>query len=54
VLVTAIDVRRFLRKFIEREMFRLPVLSFQELGDDLQMHVLGNIDLIGEVENATN
>ncbi|TWG84962.1 type III secretion protein V [Cupriavidus gilardii J11] len=51
-LVTAIDVRRFLRKFLERELFRLPVLSFQELGDDVQLHVLGNIDLIGEYDDA--
>ncbi|MBY4897877.1 EscV/YscV/HrcV family type III secretion system export apparatus protein [Cupriavidus sp. AU9028] len=51
-IVTAIDVRRFLRKFLERELFRLPVLSFQELGDDVQLHVLGNIDLIGEYDDA--
>ncbi|MGY8524689.1 EscV/YscV/HrcV family type III secretion system export apparatus protein [Paracidovorax citrulli] len=51
-VVTAIDVRRFLRKFLERELFRLPVLSFQELGDDVQLHVLGNIDLIGEYDDA--
>lgn len=51
-LVTAIDVRRFLRKFLERELFRLPVLSFQEMGDDVQLHVLGNIDLIGEYDDA--
>lgn len=51
-LVTAIDVRRFLRKFLERELFRLPVLSFQEMGDDVQLHVLGNIDLIGEFDDA--
>lgn len=51
-LVTAIDVRRFLRKFLERELFRVPVLSYQELGDDVQLHVLGNIDLIGEYDDA--
>lgn len=51
-LVTAIDVRRFLRKFLERELFRVPVLSYQELGDDVQLQVLGNIDLIGEYDDA--
>lgn len=51
-IVTAIDVRRFLRKFLEREYSRLPVLSFQELGDDVELHVLGNIDLIGELDSA--
>ena len=48
VLMTAIDVRRFLRKIIEREFFSLAVLSFQELGDESELRVLGNIDLIGE------
>ncbi len=51
-LVTAIDVRRFLRKFLERELFSVPVLSYQELGDDVQLHVLGNIDMIGEYDDA--
>ncbi|MBV8048519.1 MAG: EscV/YscV/HrcV family type III secretion system export apparatus protein [Paludibacterium sp.] len=44
VLVTAIDVRRFVRKLIEREWFDLPVLSFQEVGDEHEMRVLGHID----------
>ncbi|WP_223879180.1 EscV/YscV/HrcV family type III secretion system export apparatus protein [Chitinimonas arctica] len=52
VLLTAIDVRRFLRKIIEREMFATPVLSFQELGDEAELRVLGNIDLIGGGEYA--
>ncbi|MHC8403432.1 EscV/YscV/HrcV family type III secretion system export apparatus protein [Pseudomonas sp. MDT1-17] len=46
VLITAIDVRRFVRKIIEREYAALPVLSFQELGDEVELRVLGNIDLI--------
>ncbi|GLU33123.1 EscV/YscV/HrcV family type III secretion system export apparatus protein [Trinickia caryophylli] len=48
VLMTAIDVRRFLRKLIERDFFGVPVLSFQELGDEAELRVLGNIELIGE------
>jgi type III secretion protein V len=48
VLITAIDVRRFMRKIIEREYPGLPVLSFQELGDEVELRVLGNIDLIEE------
>ncbi|KQN46446.1 secretion system apparatus protein SsaV [Serratia sp. Leaf50] len=48
VLMTAIDVRRFLRKVIEREFYSLQVLSFQEIGDETELHVAGNIDLIGE------
>ncbi|NWD64130.1 EscV/YscV/HrcV family type III secretion system export apparatus protein [Pseudomonas sp. IPO3774] len=49
VLLTAIDVRRFLRKLIEREFYHLPVLSFQEVSDESELHVISNIDLIGEV-----
>lgn len=48
VLLTAIDVRRFLRKIVEKELFSVPVLSFQELGDEAELKVMGNIDLIGE------
>jgi type III secretion protein V len=47
-LVTAIDVRRFVRKLIEREMAGLSVLSFQELDDEAEIKVLGHIELIGE------
>lgn len=48
VLLTAIDVRRFLRKIIERELFGLQVISFQEIGDEPELRVIGNIDFIGE------
>lgn len=48
VLLTAIDVRRFLRKLIERELYRLPVLSLQEVSDETEVHVISTIDLIGE------
>ncbi|MGQ5524520.1 EscV/YscV/HrcV family type III secretion system export apparatus protein [Chitinimonas sp. PSY-7] len=48
VLVTAIDVRRFVRKLIEREHFNVSVLSFQEIGDEAELKVLGHIEWIGE------
>jgi type III secretion protein V len=48
VLLTAIDVRRFLRKVIEKEFYDLNVLSFQEIGDEMELRIIGNIDLIGE------
>lgn len=48
VLLTAIDVRRFLRKIIERDLFALPVLSWQELGDEMNIKVAGTIELIGD------
>ncbi|APC09819.1 EscV/YscV/HrcV family type III secretion system export apparatus protein [Providencia rettgeri] len=50
VLITTIDVRRFLRKVIEREFYGLKVLSFQEIGEDAELRIIGNIDLIGEHE----
>lgn len=48
VLVTAIDVRRYLRKLTEKEFFSLPVLSFQEIDDETELKILGYIDLKGE------
>jgi type III secretion protein V len=44
VLLTAIDVRRYLRKIVEHELFDLQVLSYQELGDEVPLQVLGNIE----------
>ncbi len=46
-LVTAIDIRRFVRKLIERDLFGVAVLSFQELGDEAELKVLGHVELIG-------
>lgn len=47
LLITAIDVRRYLRKMIERELIDVHVVSFQEIGDAIELNVLGNIELIG-------
>jgi len=47
VLFTAMDVRRFVRKLVERERADLAVLSFQEVADEPQVRVLGTIDLQG-------
>jgi type III secretion protein V len=54
VLATAVDVRRYVRKLIEPVLPSVPVLSFQELGDQSKSFVLGDIDLSAdEVESAT-
>jgi type III secretion protein V len=45
VLVTAPDVRRFLRKLIEGDFPDLPVLSFQEIVPEIRMQPLGRIQL---------
>lgn len=47
VLFTAMDVRRFLRKLVERERADLAVLSFQEVADEPHVRVLGTIDVQG-------
>jgi type III secretion protein V len=48
VLLTAIDVRRYLWRLIEREFVGVSVLSFQEIGDDAALNILGNVELIGD------
>lgn len=53
VMLTSIDVRRFLRKIIERDIFALPVLSWQELGDEMNIKVIGTIELIGDELDET-
>ncbi|RKT98827.1 EscV/YscV/HrcV family type III secretion system export apparatus protein [Burkholderia sp. Nafp2/4-1b] len=52
VLVTAIDVRRFVRKIVEREFGDLSVLSFQEIGEEAELRVIGTADLMGEFADA--
>ncbi|VVE74923.1 EscV/YscV/HrcV family type III secretion system export apparatus protein [Pandoraea captiosa] len=49
VLFTAMDVRRFVRKLVERDRADLPVLSFQEVADEPHVRVLGTIDVQGAV-----
>ncbi|KVV41086.1 secretion system apparatus protein SsaV [Burkholderia ubonensis] len=53
VLLTAVDVRRFIRKMVEREFGGLAVLSFQEIGDEAEIRVIGTVDLIGEPADAS-
>lgn len=48
VLVTTVDVRRYLRKIIETDLFPLMVLSYQELGDEAKLDVLGTINIAYE------
>ena len=42
------DVRRYIRKMIERDFFRISVLSTQEMMEDVDVQVLGNIELFDE------
>ncbi|MGC8718452.1 MAG: type III secretion system export apparatus subunit SctV [Thermodesulforhabdaceae bacterium] len=45
VLLTSMDVRRYVRKLIETELEELPVLSYQELTPDISLQPLGRIRL---------
>ncbi|CAM2009280.1 type III secretion system export apparatus subunit SctV [Acanthopleuribacter pedis] len=45
VLLTSMDIRRFVRKLIEDELPTLPVLSYQELTPKVSVQPLGQIQL---------
>ena len=45
VVVTAMDIRRYVRKLIEIELYDLAVLSFQELTQEVTVQPLGRIAL---------
>jgi type III secretion protein V len=45
VLVTSMDIRRYVRKLIEPELYELPVLSYQELAQEVTIQPLGRVNL---------
>ena len=45
VLLTSMDIRRYLRKMIEQDLYDLPVLSYQELTQEINIQPLARIDL---------
>lgn len=45
VLLTSMDIRRYLRKVIETDFYGLPVLSYQELPPEISIQPLGRISL---------
>jgi type III secretion protein V len=45
VLLTSMDIRRYTRKLIELDLYELPVLSYQELVQDVTIQPLGRITL---------
>ena len=45
VLLASMDVRRYLRRLIEMELYELPVLSYQELTQEITIQPLARIDL---------
>lgn len=45
VLLTSMDIRRYMRKMIEQELYELPVLSYQELTSDVNIQPLARVEL---------
>ena len=45
VLLTSMDIRRYLRKMIEQDLYELPVLSYQELTQEINIQPLARIEL---------
>jgi len=45
VLLTSMDIRRYLRKLIETELYDLPVLSYQELTGEVNIQPLARVEL---------
>lgn len=45
VLLTAMDIRRYIRKMIESDLYELPVLSYQELSAEVNIQPLARIGL---------
>lgn len=45
VLLTSMDIRRYMRKMIEQDLYELPVLSYQELTQEINIQPLARIEL---------
>jgi type III secretion protein V len=45
VLLTSMDIRRYLRKMIEQDLYDLPVLSYQELTQEVNIQPLARVEL---------
>jgi type III secretion protein V len=45
VLLTSMDIRRYLRKMIEQDLYDLPVLSYQELTPEVNIQPLARVEL---------
>lgn len=45
VILTPVDLRRYVRKIVETDLFRLPVLSFNEIIPELSVQPLSRISL---------
>jgi len=44
-LLTSMDIRRYVRKLVEADLYELPVLSHQELTEEITVQPLGKINI---------
>jgi type III secretion protein V len=44
VLLTTKDIRRYMRKLLEQDLAELPVLSYQELTQEINIQPLARIE----------
>ena len=54
VLVTSVDVRKYLRKIIENKYFEISTLSYQEIGNLSILNIIKNVDIIGDIDDETD
>jgi type III secretion protein V len=45
VMLTSMDIRRYMRKMIEQELYELAVVSYQELTSEINIQPLAKIEL---------
>src|SRR5690606_36730061 len=45
VLLTSMDIRRYVRTMIEQDLYELPVLSYQALTQEIKVHPLASVEL---------
>ncbi len=45
VIVVSMDIRRYVRKLIEKEIYELPVLSYQDLTQEITVQPLDQISV---------
>jgi type III secretion protein V len=49
VVLSSVDIRRFVRGFLARNGLDIPILSYQDLANDFTVQPVGSISLVGDV-----
>ena len=45
VMLTSMDIRRYMRKMIEQDLYELAVVSYQELTSEINIQPLAKIEI---------